>query len=168
MGGVMNVKMAVAVSACVVLAGCGSSSGGEARKELAGLPSLEDTKTQLNGALDQIEKSVRALMPKAIWDNGGNETTTSCNSPYSDTDGKKWFAPNRVVPEVPIKADKWAKIQAAAQQASARIGATEVEVARDLITNRDVWFRGPAGLAIEVAYQGNLVISGTTGCRLPA
>ena len=159
------------LAAALVLAGCGSGDDGpaaQARKELTGLPSLEDTKTQLTGAMDQIVSAVRVVLPKAVWDDGGNETTTSCNSSYADTDGKLWFAPDRVVPEVPLRPEKWAKIEAAARDAAARIGATEVQVARDLPTHRDVWFRGPAGMAIEVAYQGNLVIAGTTGCRLPA
>lgn len=164
----VSVVVSVIVAAALLLAGCANSDDGpaaQARQEVAALPSLEDTKTQLTAAMDQIVTAVKALLPKAVWDDGGNETTTSCNSTYADTDGKMWFAPNRVVPEVPLLPEKWDTIAAAARAAAARIGATEVQVERDLPTHRDVWFRGPAGMAIEVAYQGNLVIAGTTGCR---
>jgi hypothetical protein len=164
-------KVSMVLAAALLLAGCGNTADGpaaQARTEIAALPSLEDTKTQLTGAVDQIVTAVKAVLPKAVWDDGGNETTTSCNSSYADTDGKMWFAPNRVVPEVPLRPEKWDTIAAAAREAAGRIGATEVQVERDLPTNRNVWFRGPAGMAIQLAYQGNLVIAGTTGCRLPA
>lgn len=155
----------------LALAGCGAKEDEattKARAELAALPTLQETQAQLTGAMEQIVTAVKTQMPKAIWDDGGNETTSSCNGGYADTDGKMWFAPNRVVPEVPLRKEKWERIAAAARKAAAGIGATDVQVRRDVETNREVWFRGPAGMVIELAYQGNLSIAGTTGCRRPA
>nr|WP_293059735.1 LppA family lipoprotein [Mycobacterium sp.] len=33
--------------------------------------------------------------------------------------------------------------------------------------DHDVRFYGPTGISIGVGYRGNLVVSGSTGCRLP-
>ena len=74
----------------LALAGCGAKEDEattKARAELAALPTLEDTRTALQGAMEKIVTAVKAQMPKAIWDDGGNETTSSCNGGYADTDG---------------------------------------------------------------------------------
>jgi Lipoprotein confined to pathogenic Mycobacterium len=48
-----------------------------------------------------------------------------------------------------------------------KIGATDIQVMKNQPGNHDVWLSGPAGIFIKVGYQGNLVVSGYTGCRLP-
>lgn len=159
---------ACCLAVSLVLAGCGGSAESPARAELAGLPSMEDSTAQLQGAMDQIAAAARKAVPGLPLKVGGNEATVSCDSRYSDTGGKVYFAPNRVAATVAVKPGQWSAIEGAARAAAAGIGATDVQVTHNLPTHHDVWFRGPAGQAIEVAYQGNLVISGTTGCRLPA
>ncbi|WP_367141374.1 LppA family lipoprotein [Mycobacterium sp.] len=36
-----------------------------------------------------------------------------------------------------------------------------------VMLDHDVRFYGPTGISIGVGYRGNLVVSGSTGCRLP-
>lgn len=161
----------LAVVLAVLPAGCAAKEDeatAKARAELAALPSLEDTRTGLLAATEQIANAARGVLPEAQWKNGGNEATLSCNSPYTDLGGSLYYSPNRVAVAVPLTGEQWAKIESAGKVAAAKIGATEVEVRRALPTDREVWFRGPAGMAIELAYQGNLAIAGTTGCRFPA
>lgn len=161
----------LALALAVASAGCGSKGDdttAEARAELAALPSLEDAKAALRDAVGLIAAAAQAALPGAQWKDGGNEATLSCNAPYSDLGGSMYYSPNRVAVAAPVTAEQWAQIESSARGAAAGIGATEVEVRSDLPANREVWFRGPAGLVVELAHQGNLSIAATTGCRLPA
>ena len=66
-----------------------------------------------------------------------------------------------------VSEQQWAQIEAAARAAAAKVDATTAQLMKSGPGNHDVWFLGPGGSAVKIAYQVNLVISGYTGCRLP-
>ena len=138
----------------------------DAIDELRALPSLEDTKAQVQAAMDQIIAAAGAAIPTATWQTADNEQEDWCEPPYG-TSGRRYFLPNRIAPKAAVSEQNWADILKVAKDAAAGVGATSVQVIHDEPGNHDVWFSGPAGIFIKVSYQGNLVVAGYTGCRLP-
>lgn len=112
--------------------------------------------TAANGV---IEEAQAGLPP--------TKDTGNCEAPYEQTDGKRYFLPNRVAENVGISEQQWADLLQVAKDAAAKLGATDVQVTQDQPRNHDVWFTGPAGVFIKFSSKGNMVVSGYTGCRLP-
>jgi Lipoprotein confined to pathogenic Mycobacterium len=144
-----------------------STDATKALQELKSLPSLEDAKNQVQGAIDEITTAASAAIPTAKWETADNADTGNCEQPYEQTDGKRAFLPNRIAPNVVVSEQNWASIVRVATDSAAKVGATDVQVMHDQPGNHDVWFSGPAGMFIKVSYQGNMVVAGYTGCRLP-
>ncbi|MCV7122283.1 LppA family lipoprotein [Mycobacterium lacus] len=143
---------------------------GEAAKaleELRALPSFEDTKVQVQAAMDEITAAASKLIPSIVWETPHEGSTGNCQQPYEQTDGKRYFLPDEVAVRVPVSESDWAKIVEAAKEAAAKLDATDVQVIKNQPGDHDVWFSGPTGIFIKIGYRGNLVVSGYTGCRLP-
>ena len=138
-----------------------------ALEELRALPSLEDTKRALWDAVNQISTEASRIVPGAKWKDLNGGESDRCQVPYDQTGGKRHYFPNRVAANVEVSEDQWARVEAAAKRAAAGIGATARQAMADAPGDHDVFFSGPAGLSINVGYQGNIAISGYTGCRLP-
>nr|WP_221218799.1 MULTISPECIES: LppA family lipoprotein [unclassified Mycolicibacterium] len=136
--------------------------------DLTALPSFEDTQTQAQAAVNEIASAVTALIPAAHFEDLHGGTTDNCERPYEQTGGKRYFLPDRVAANVAVSEGDWVKIQQAAKTVAAKLGATDIQTMQDQPGHHDVGFYGPAGLFVKVGYQGNLGISGYTGCRLPA
>lgn len=136
--------------------------------ELKALPSFEDTQTQVQAAVNEIASAVTTLIPAAKFEDLHGGTTDKCEKPYEQTDGKRYFLPDRVAANVAVSESDWASILQAATTSAAKLGATDIQTMHDQPGNHDVGFYGPAGLFIKVGYQGNVGISAFTGCRLPA
>lgn len=136
--------------------------------DLKALPSFEDTQAQVQAAVNEIAAAVTALIPAAQFEDLHGGTTDACEQPYEQTGGKRYFLPDRMAANVAVSEGDWAKIFQAAKTSAAKLGATDIQAMHDQPGNHDVGFYGPAGLFIKVGYQGNVGISGYTGCRLPA
>lgn len=136
--------------------------------DLKALPSLEETTTQLQTAVNEITSAAGRLLPAEHFEDLHGGTTDTCEPPYEQTDGQRFFLPDRVAAHVTVSEGDWATIFPAATAAAAKLGATDIHTMHDQPGNHDVGFYGPAGLFIKLGYQGNLGISGYTGCRLPA
>jgi len=102
-----------------------------------------------------------------VWTTAGNEDTGNCEAPYEQTDGKRYFLPNRVADNAAVSEQQWNDLLDVAKDGAAKLGATDVQVMQDQPGKHDVWFSGPAGVFIKFSYKGNMVVSGYTGCRLP-
>lgn len=139
----------------------------KALETLKSLPSLEDTKAQVQAAMDTITAKARTLNPSINWRTLDQETWDNCERPYDQTDGQRFFLPDAVAEHVSLSEDDWTRILQTAKDAAAALGATNVQVLQDQPGNHDVWFSSPTGISIKIGYQGNLVVSGYTGCRLP-
>jgi hypothetical protein len=167
---------AVIVAAVLAATGCQvekpyeptpSTQATQALEELKALPSFEDTKVQVQAAIDEITTTAGKVVPAITWQTPHEGTTGNCEAPYEQTDGKRYFLPDAVAVRVPVSEPDWAKILDAAKESARKIGATDVQVIHDQPGKHDVWFSGPTGIFIKVGYSGNLVVSGYTGCRLP-
>ncbi|MBS9534762.1 LppA family lipoprotein [Mycobacterium sp. M1] len=135
---------------------------------LRSLPSLEDTEIQVQTAMDEISTSVSELVPAATWETPHEGSGEDCQRPpYKNANARGYFLPHKVAVRVPVSEQQWAEIQQTAESAAAQLNATDVQVMQNEPGNHDVGFYGPTGLFIKVAYKGNLVVSGYTGCRLP-
>jgi len=144
-----------------------SSDPAKALADLKSLPSLEDTTTQVQAALDEITTAASKTIPTIVWTTATNEDTGNCEAPYEETEGKRHFLPNQVAERPVVSEQQWTELLQVAKDAAAKLGATDVQVMQDQPGKHDVWFTGPAGVFIKFSYKGNMVVSGYTGCRLP-
>ncbi len=144
-----------------------STAAAQALDQLKSLPSLEDTKIQVQAVVNEIKDAVNRLVPNLEWSSLNGETAGNCQAPFEQTDGKRLFLPDEVAPGADVSENDWAAILAAAKTAAAKLGATDIQVMQDGPRNHDVGFYGPTGIFIKVGYQGNLTIASYTGCRLP-
>ena len=167
---------AVVVAIAITTTGCHvsqpnpptpSTEATQALDQLKSLPSLEDTTTQVQAAIDEITAAASKAIPGTVWTTAGNEDTGNCEAPYDQTDGKRYFLPNRVAENVVVSEQQWADLLQVAKDTGAKLGATDIQVMQDQPGRHDVWFTGPAGVFIKFSYKGNMVVSGYTGCRLP-
>lgn len=145
-----------------------STEPAKALDELKSLPSLEDTQAAVQHAMNEITSAATKLDPSITWLPMHGDSTGNCEAPYEQTDGKRIFLPDLVANGAHVSESDWTTILAAAKAAAQKIGATDVQVIHDAPGNHDVWFTGPTGIYLKIGYQGNLVVSGYTGCRLPA
>ncbi|BCO34017.1 MAG TPA: LppA family lipoprotein [Pseudonocardiaceae bacterium] len=140
----------------------------KALEVLKSLPSFEDTKTQVQAAMDEITAAASQLIPSITWETPHDGSVETCHRrPYEQTNARGYLLPDEVAENVDVSEQNWAKIQEVAKEAAAKLDATEMQVMKDQPRNHDVGFYGPTGLFIKVGYAGNLVVSGYTGCRLP-
>ncbi|MCV7420506.1 hypothetical protein H7K45_08135 [Mycobacterium yunnanensis] len=144
-----------------------TTTAAQALDQLKSLPSLEDTKTQLQGVVDEIKDAANRVVPDLGWQTLHGETAGNCQAPFEQTDGKRLFLPDEVAPGADVSEEDWAAILSAARAAAAKLDATDVQVMQDGPRNHDVGFYGPTGIFVKVGYQGNLTIASYTGCRLP-
>ncbi len=137
--------------------------------ELRKLPSLEDSTAEVRALMDEVTTAITAILPGAVWetrtDTGG---FSSCGDPYQDLGGRHNYEPDRYVARIDVSEQDWTRIENIARTAAAKMGATTVEVMKNSPGDHDVWFEGPAGSFLKIGYAGNLVVSGDSGCRLPA
>jgi hypothetical protein len=134
---------------------------------LKSLPSFEDTKTQVQAAIDEIKATASKLIPSITWETPSEGSGDTCQQPYEQTDGRGYFLPHAVANHVTVSEQQWAKILQVTKDAAAKLDATESQVFQDKPGDHDVRFYGPARLSIGIGYQHSLVVTGYTGCRLP-
>ena len=175
MGSGIRIVVCLAATALLVT-GCHVSQPGspaslpdhaKATEELKALPSLADMKTQVQGAMAEITAAALKVIPTLVWVPVNGETPNGCDAPYDHTDGQNLFLPDLEATGVQVSEADWKTILNAAEEAAAKIGARDKQVMQDGPGNHDVGFFGAAGTSVKIGYQGNLLVSGNTGCRLP-
>ncbi|BBZ82735.1 hypothetical protein MABM_26510 [Mycobacteroides abscessus] len=176
---IMNRKATGCIAAIIFLTmtGCHVSNpyeptppdeSAKALQELKTFPSLEDTKTQLQNTIESIKASIETLIPKITWREYDKGSKAGCFKPYDQSDGQSVYLPDAVASGVSVSEGNWSSILQATKEAAAKLGATDLQVFQDNPSKHDVGLYGPGGLFVKVGYAGNLVVSGYTGCRLPA
>ncbi len=107
---------AVVVAIAITTTGCHvsqpnpptpSTEATKALDQLKSLPSLEDTTTQVQAAIDEITTAASKVIPGIVWTTAGNEDTGNCEAPYEQTDGKRYFLPNRVADNAAVSEQQW-------------------------------------------------------------
>ncbi len=165
-----------AVATALITAGCHvnqpyeptpTTQAAKALDVLKSLPSLEETKIQVQAAIDDIKAAAGQQIPTITWETPSGGSGLGCERPYDQSDGQGYFLPHAVAVRVTVSEQQWATLQDAAKTSAAKLGANDIQVMKDQPGNHDVGFYGPTGLFIKISYAGNLVLSGYTGCRLP-
>ena len=165
---------AAALCAALLVTGCTMTHPGmpqpntaaEMNAKLMALPSLEETKRQLQGAIDEISTAATQIVPGIRFTDYHGESGQKCDGPYADTAARGRYLSDRAGEGAKVSEEQWAKIADVAKAAAAKVDAKDVQVLKDSPGDHDVWFTGPGGSAIKLSYQVNLVITGYTGCRL--
>lgn len=139
----------------------------KALEQLKMLPSFEDTQTQVQTAMSEITAAASKVVPGIRWTTPQPGTTGNCERPYEQTDGQRYFLPNRIAEKPTVTEQDWTNILQAAKDAAAKLDATDIRVFQDKPGNHDVEFIGPGGLYLRIGYEVNLIVGGYTGCRLP-
>ena len=170
----VNRHRTAALWAALLLTGCTMThpetpkpaASSEINDKLMALPSLEETKRQLEGAINEISTAATTIVPGIRFTDYHGESGLKCDGPYADTAARGRYLPDRAGEGAKISEDQWARIADVAKAAAAKVDATNVQVMKDSPGDHDVWFTGPGGSAIKLAYKVNLAITGYTGCRL--
>lgn len=135
--------------------------------DLKALPSLEDTKAQVQAAMNEITAAASNVVPAIIWETANNADIGNCSKPYDQSDGQSAYLPNAIANHVAISEHDWTPILEAATKAAAKLAATDSQVMQNKPGNHDVRFYGPAGISVGIGFEQSLVVTGYTGCRLP-
>ncbi|EUA33155.1 putative lipoprotein [Mycobacterium xenopi 4042] len=101
----------------------------KALEELKSLPSFEDTKEQVQAAMNDITSAATNIIPSITWETPHEGSSENCQrQPYEQADARAYFLPDEVAVRVPVSESQWAQILQAAKEAAAKIGATNVQV----------------------------------------
>ncbi len=136
-------------------------------EELRTLPSLEDTNEKLTSSIQQLGTKISAIVPAVSWKWQDQPQGIGCSKPYEQSDGKVILLPF-YVSSVAIPESSWHEALAAAKETAASIDIPNLGVIHDAPNNHDVRFSNETGTAIALTSQAHTVISGYTGCRIPA
>jgi hypothetical protein len=142
------------------------TTASQAATVLTSLPSLEDTKTQMETAIVQLGHQITAIAPTVSWDWRREDSRGSCNPPFDQSDGER-IELRGYVSDTPIPEQNWKQAYDLAQQAATSVGATNLTVFKDAPNDHDVQFTSDTGTTLRFGSQAAALISGSTGCRLP-
>jgi hypothetical protein len=135
---------------------------------LQSLPTLEDTRAQIVAAIEQVAQQISLLMPQTSWSWQREESRTGgCPAPYKESEGQELLLAH-YVSEVPIPEQSWRQAYDIAANAAHGLGAVKVTVFQDNAGFHDVQFSSDTGLTFRFASQKAALLTGSTGCRLPA
>jgi hypothetical protein len=139
----------------------------QAASSLISLPTLEDMQAIMTSTIEKVGQPISAIAPTVTWAWRREASRGGCNPPYEQSEGKQILMPN-YVSEVPIPEQNWKQAYDIAQQAAATLGAGAVTVFKDNPNDHDVQFSSDTGTTLRLASQAAVVVTGATGCRLPA
>lgn len=143
------------------------TQAGQAAAFLLSLPTLEDTKAQLLAAIERVGQQISALTPTVAFVWRHEESRVGCRPPYEQSEGQVIMLPS-FVSEVPIPEQDWKQAYQITAEAATALGAGSVTVFKDGPGDHDVQFSNDAGTILRLASQKAALVSGHTGCRLPA
>ncbi|MFH5208789.1 LppA family lipoprotein [Antrihabitans spumae] len=135
--------------------------------ELRSQPSLEETERLLNDTVGQITDAATGIVGTLRWEQVQVRNQGLCGHDYRDTGGLDVFLPH-IRADRPVPEENWSQVLEAAREIARQAGITEMQIFSDVPGNREVRMYGENGNAITIGYRGATVISGRTGCRLPA
>jgi hypothetical protein len=139
----------------------------QAATSLQSLPTLEDTKTQMTSTIEQVGQQISAIAPTVTFTWRLDESRAGCSPPYEQSEGQEILLA-KYVSDVPIPEADWKQAFDIASQAANGVGATAVTVFKDAPNNHDVQFSSDTGTILRLGSQKATLVTGSTGCRLPA
>ncbi|MGO4205251.1 LppA family lipoprotein [Rhodococcus sp. TAF43] len=167
----------LATTVTILTTGCGDQMGNpynHTDEEIAAAaallptrPSLEDTEKQIAAALQAIMDAAKAIAPTLQWEPQDQRSQSSCGGAFGKTDGLEIDLPD-YVSSVPISDADWPRILQAARDIAAPLGITQLNVRVDKPGQHDVVLTSDDGSRIDLGTYVAALVSGNTGCRLPA
>jgi Lipoprotein confined to pathogenic Mycobacterium len=139
----------------------------QAAAALTALPTLEDTKAQMTAAIERVGQQISAAVPAVKFTWRLDEGRVGCNPPYEQSQGQEILLA-KYASDVPIPEQNWKQAYDIVSQAASGLGATSVTVFQDAPNFHDVQFSSETGTVLRLASQKAALITGSTGCRLPA
>ncbi|MGE2833891.1 LppA family lipoprotein [Mycobacterium sp. SMC-4] len=139
----------------------------KAADTLTTLPSLEDTRTQVEAAIVTLGQQITAIAPTANWEWQREYSRAGCLPPFEQSDGEVILMP-KYVSSTPIREQHWQQAYDLAVEAAHSIGADNLTVFKDNPNDHDVQFTSDTGTTLRFGSQAAALITGSTGCRLPA
>jgi hypothetical protein len=139
----------------------------QAALALQSLPTLEDAKAQVTAAVEHVGQQISALVPAVAYAWRHDESRGGCSPPYEQSEGQEILLAS-YVSDVPIPEANWKQAYNIASAAADGLGATEVTVFKDAPDDHDVQFSSDTGTLLRLGSQKAALITGSTGCRLPA
>jgi hypothetical protein len=139
----------------------------QAATSLESLPSLEDTQAQMTSTIEHVGQQISAIAPTVTFTWRREESRGGCPPPYEQSDGQEILLAN-YVSEVPIPEANWKQAYDIASQAAHTLGASTATVFKDAPNDHDVQFSSDTGTILRIGSQAAALITGSTGCRLPA
>lgn len=139
----------------------------QAAAALTSLPTLEDTKAQMAAVIEQVGQQISAIAPVVTFTWRHEEGRAGCSPPYEQSDGKEILMPS-YVSDVPIPEQNWRQAYDIALQAAKTLNASTVTIFKDALNDHDVQFSSDTGTVLRLGSQRAALVTGSTGCRLPA
>jgi hypothetical protein len=143
------------------------SQASQAATSLTSLPTLEDTKAQVTSTIEHVGEQISAIVPTVRFTWRREESRGGCSPPYEQSDGQEILMP-KYVSDVPIPEQNWKQAYDIASQAANELGAANVTVFKEAPNDHDVQFSNGTGTTLRLGSQRAALITGSTGCRLPA
>lgn len=140
---------------------------GQAAVALESLPTLEAARDQVQSAIEQLGRQITAAAPNTHFEWRREDSRTGCNPPYEQSEGKLISLRN-YVSESPVPEQNWKQIYDLAQQTAHTLGLANVTVFKDAPNDHDLQFSDETGAVLRLGSKDATVITGATGCRLPA
>lgn len=139
----------------------------QAADALKTLPSLEETRTQVESAIEKLGQQITAIAPSVTWEWRREDSRTGCKPPYEQSDGAEVLL-RKYVSDTPIPEQNWKQALDLAHQTASTLGATELTVFKDQPSNHDLEFASETGTTLRFGSQAAALLTGSTGCRLPS
>ena len=138
-----------------------------AAPDLTSLPTLEDTQAQITSTIERVGQQISAIAPAVTWAWRREASRGGCRPPFEQSDGREVLLAN-YVSDVPIPEQNWKQAYDIAARAAGELGAATVTVFKDAPDNHDVQFSDDTGTTLRFGSQQAALLTGSTGCRLPA
>lgn len=144
-----------------------STEASQAATSLASLPSLEDTKIQVDAAIVALGKQITAVVASVTWEWSDDDSRGGCRPPFEQSDGEQILLRN-YLSTTPIPEQNWQQVYDLAKKAAEALGATHATTFKDAAGDHDVQFSSSTGTVLRIGSKVSALITGSTGCRLPA
>lgn len=139
----------------------------KAAEQLTSLPSLEDTRAKLAATIEQVGQQISVIAVQVTWSWRREDSRGGCVAPFEQSQGQEILLAS-YVSDVPIPEQHWQQARDVVAHAAEQLGLTSATVFKDAPNDHDVQFSSDSGTVLRLASQKAALLTGNTGCRLPA
>jgi len=139
----------------------------KAVEQLKSLPSLEDTRAKLAATIEQVGQQISVIAVQVTWSWRREDSRGGCVAPFEQSQGQEILLAS-YVSDVPIPEQHWQQARDVVAHAAEQLGLTSATVFKDAPNDHDVQFSSDSGTVLRLASQKAALLTGNTGCRLPA